>query len=261
MQRYNVRLLIAYDGSEFLGWQKTGKGTGRTVEETVERVLEKILQHPVNLQAASRTDRGVHAKGQVVNFFTSHTFDMAKLQRKMNQLLPPDVVVRSAVEAAPDFHPTLHAKGKEYHYEIACTPSCLPHVRFTRWHIPHPLDLDLMQEASSFIVGTRDFLAFCNARKNLCYENTIRTLAALRLIQVEDGLRIELIGDHFLYKMARNIVGTLVYVGLRKISPSQIPYIVAGKKRTEAGITAPAHGLTLYQVYYGDTTQRHEGGA
>lgn len=242
---------LAYDGTGYLGWQKTS--VGRSVEGVLSCTLEQILQHKIKLQAASRTDRGVHALGQIVNFFTDKpNLNIKRLKESVNELLPNDIqVVGMKYADDENFHPTLSAKSKEYHYLIAQDPYLLPHLRFTHWHFPYPLDLDLVHKACECLVGTKDFKTFCNQRKNLRYEDTVRTLFDLEVTRGEHNtLRISLTGDHFLYKMARNIVGTLIYVGAQKIPLDELPAILEGKKRQDAGITAPAHGLTLYKIYY-----------
>lgn len=251
MQQKNIVLQLAYDGTGYLGWQKTP--TGKSIEELLETTLSTILRHPVKLQAASRTDSGVHARGQVVNFFTPNTtHDFARIQRSLNQLLPDDIAVLS-VEEAPtfEFHPTLDVQSKEYHYLIARGPYLLPQLRLTHWHYPYELDLEEMRKACSFFIGRHDFKAFCNQRKDLNYEDTIRTLFNVEIEELaHNTLLITLKGDHFLYKMVRNIVGTLVYIGAKKIPLEQLPSIISGKNRVEAGITAPALGLSLHKINY-----------
>jgi len=240
---------VAYDGTNYFGWQKTK--TGPSIEGELERVLEKILQHPVPLQAASRTDRGVHARGQIVNFFTPKKLNVARLQKSLNQLLPPDIRVFSCTEASPSFHPTLSARGKEYHYLLALLPVLPPLFRHVAWHIPYPLNLHLMEEAAQKLTGCHEFRAFTNRRKNSAYISTTRHVSKVHIKKMDNGfLRIEIRGDNFLYKMARNIVGTIVWAGRGKIRPDDIPSILENKKRAHAGITAPAHGLTLHKIFY-----------
>lgn len=245
----NVVLQIAYDGSNYFGWQKTEAGPN--IEESLEIALEKILQHTVSLQAASRTDRGVHAYGQIVNFTTPKSVNLSSLKRSLNQLLPDDIRVLSLNVAPSDFHPTLSAKSKEYHYHLVYNKELMPHLRYTHWHIRAPLDIEAMRQASLQCIGANDFKSLCNQRKNLSYETTVRSLTKLTICELEENrLRIELEGNHFLYKMARNLVGTLVYVGLHKIPAESLTEILQSKKREKAGLTAPAQGLTLYRVYY-----------
>ena len=246
----NIILTVAYDGTQFYGFQKTP--TDSSVDGELEQALVTILQNKVLLQAASRTDRGVHASGQIVNFFTSKNPNLQKLHRSLNQLLPEDLAVLKVKEAPFfEFHPTLHAKAKVYHYQIYSSPTLMPYHRFTHWHIPTALNLDLMRKACSLFIGSHDFKAFCNQRKGLCYKDTVREISNLEIIEVEKNrLRIEITGTNFLYKMARNISGTLVYVGMEKLQLADIKNIISKKIRVEAGITAPAQGLFLHQVLY-----------
>lgn len=237
----NIRSLIAYNGTHYFGWQKTRMGP--SIEETLELCLQQILQHPVELQAASRTDRGVHAEGQVVNFFTDKPkVDLKKLHLSLAKMLPKDISPLALEEVETSFHPTLDSKGKEYQYQICNLPIQLPFLKDYSWHIPTPLDLPSMLIAKEFLLGTHDFSAFTNERT----DDTIRTIHS---IEIEPGL-FKIKGDKFLYKMVRNIVGTLVYVGLGKIPPTEIPTILSSRNRALAGMTAPAHGLCLKQVFY-----------
>jgi tRNA pseudouridine38-40 synthase len=247
---HNVKLTIAYDGTAFLGWQKTRMG--RSVEEVLQQVLEQILQEKICLQAASRTDAGVHARGQIVNFLTSkENLRLEKLLVSLNSLLPEDVAVMAVEEVPLQFHPTLHCQSKEYHYWVCYGQAQLPQQRFYSWHYPHRLDLAAMREAALLFIGERDFSAFCNFKKNSRYHSFSRQIWQLDILDFPDKqLCFKIRGNHFLYKMARNIVGTLVYVGITKIALEEIPIIFSTQDRTKAGITAPAHGLCLYRVYY-----------
>ncbi len=214
---------------------------GPTIQGTLQAVLEQILQQPTPLQAASRTDAGVHATGQVVNFFITKEISL----RSINALLPPDIRMLSLEEVPINFHPTLDAKSKEYHYQLCLAEVQLPHERRTAWHCPH-LNVPAMEEALAHLNGTHDFAAFTNATKEQ-RENRVRTLH----ISFEDNLKVILIGDAFLFRMARNIVGTLVQVGQGKLSPDEIPLILQQGDRSLAGVCAPPCGLSLAKVLYG----------
>lgn len=246
----NIKLIIAYDGTSYLGWQKTSMGP--SVEAALQKVLEQILQHPIVLQAASRTDAGVHAQGQVINFFTSHAqLDFDKLPISLNSLLPKDISVLSAVQAGASFHPTLDCVGKEYRYYICYGRTQMPHHRFYSWHYHYSLDLVAMREAAQLLLGKHDFEAFCNVKKNAAYPHHIRQLNRIDIVEIEQNrLCVVVYGPQFLYKMVRNIVGTLVYVGRGKLAKEIIPQLVEKGDRTEAGMTAPAHGLFLDHVDY-----------
>ncbi|HEY2811515.1 MAG TPA: tRNA pseudouridine(38-40) synthase TruA [Rhabdochlamydiaceae bacterium] len=244
----NLVLTLSYLGTPFKGWQKTRSSP--TIEEAVECALLRILRQHPKLQAASRTDAGVHAEGQIVNFLTDHPIDLPTLARALNGTLPKEVCVLSIEEHPLDFHPTLHCQAKEYRYQICNGPVQLPFHRFTSWHIPDTLHLENMQRGAELLLGTHDFSAFCNERA-LWDRNPVCHLQEISFAPLpSQRLRISIIGDHFLYKMVRNIVGTLVHVGWGKIAVEKLSDILESKDRTNAGVTAPAHGLSLYRVYY-----------
>jgi tRNA pseudouridine38-40 synthase len=241
----NVKFIIAYEGTAYSGWQKTE--TGPSVEGQLQGVLEQILQHPVKLQAASRTDAGVHAEGQVVNFFTEKEVVLDRLKKSCNGLLPADIRVLSAEEMSTTFHPTLDAKGKEYHYSVCFQETQLPFDRNFSWHFIKPVDVTLMREAATFFIGRHDFSALTNEKQ----ADNVRELYKIAI--EEEGIqkiKIRVIGNHFLYKMVRNIVGTLVYVGCGMLSLQEAKSLLERRDRTAAGMTAPAHGLKLKEVMY-----------
>lgn len=245
----NVKLTVAYEGTEFLGWQETQEGP--SIEGALRHALAQILQHPVSLQAASRTDAGVHAEKQIVNFHTEKAIDPRRLRRGCNALLPPSIVVTEVAAAPETFHPTLDVRGKVYLYRVSFGPVQLPFERHHAWHVPENLDIDIMRQAARDFLGTRDFATLCNFRKDLQYKTTVRTLTEIDIRLLAEGrLAIEVRGDHFLYKMVRNIVGTLIDIGRGKLPADAVPDILAAKHRPVAGVTAPAHGLTLKEVIY-----------
>ena len=242
-----IKLIISYDGSSFLGFQEGGPSP--TVEETLREVLETIYQEPLKLEGASRTDAGVHATGQVVCFKPTKKIEDPSLLIRINKLLPKSIRVLSYAEVKKSFHPTLDALGKEYHYHICNEPIQFPHMRHYSWHVYAPLDLHLMKKAACFFLGTHDFASLTNTSVSKPKE-TVRTLRKLAIYQEGSKLRIEVEGDNFLYKMVRNIVGTLVYAGMGKLSLEDVQNLLSQKDRRLAGITAPAHGLILHQVFY-----------
>ncbi|MGE5196497.1 MAG: tRNA pseudouridine(38-40) synthase TruA [Anaerolineae bacterium] len=247
--RHNIKCLIAYEGTHYLGWQKTRAGP--SVEESLEKVLAQVLQESLSLQAASRTDRGVHAEGQVINFFShKDKIDLQRLKKSINALLPDDIRLLQADIASETFHPSLDSIGKEYHYQICHSPIQMPiHRRFS-WHVPFPLDIDAMRKGFDVLQGCHDFSAFCNER-TLWKGDCIRNINTMTIASLENGrIQISIIGTHFVYKMVRNLVGTLIYIGLGKIPLHTLPHILASKDRKLAGVTAPAHGLFLKKVFY-----------
>lgn len=238
---HNTKIIISYDGTRYLGWQETQEGP--SIEGTLRQSLERILQHPVILQAASRTDQGVHAHGQVVNFFTPKTLSLHNL----NGVLPKDIAA-SSVEIMPEsFHPTLDCNGKEYHYHICNSHFQNPIYRLSSWHCYYKLNLDAMREAAQNLIGEHDFAAYCNYFTKNNYDSTIRRIDKLEILPSNNRLHIKISGNHFLYKMVRNIVGTLVFVGRGKLDPATFLQI---KDRRLLGVTAPAHGLYLHKVLY-----------
>lgn len=245
----NYKLTLSYVGTHYFGWQKTIDGP--SIEKSLEDALRLLLKHEITLQAASRTDRGVHAEGQVVNFFSSYTPpSTATFLRSLNQLLPRDIKVTSLEIMPLSFHPTLDALGKEYNYSITNAHTFDPFSRDHAWHVPQPLCLTLMREAAPLLLGTHDFSAFTNT----CFpkpSNPFCTLSQIEILSLPaHQILIRILGDHFLYKMVRNLVGALVYVGLKKISVAAIPHILASKDRKLAEMTAPAAGLRLKHVRY-----------
>lgn len=247
---HNIKLIVAYDGKDYLGWQKTNMGP--SIEATLQSVIEQILQHQAFLQAASRTDAGVHAQEQVVNFITTKAhLDLDKFQSSLNSLLPKDIVVLKAELMPASFHPTLDCIGKEYRYYICYDKTQLPHYRFYSWHVPYYLNLELIQEALPKLIGTHNFATFCNIKKNAHYTNYIREVHQLELIELDEKrLCFRICGNHFLYKMVRNLVGTLVDLGRGKIIPETLTTILQSEYRPQAGVTAPAYGLFLHAVFY-----------
>ncbi len=243
-------LEMAYEGTSYFGWQRTASGP--SVQQAVEEALAQLLQERVALEGASRTDRGVHASGQIAHFVTTRTgIHLGKLQTGLNALLPPSIRIWKAIEAPTGFHATLSATGKEYHYYLCNEMTQLPIHRYTSWHIPYALNAEAMLEAARYLIGTHDFTSLCNWRRNLNYTSYERTLTRVDLVPLAGGRwRIEVVGRDFLYKMVRNCAGMLTFAGRGKIVPKDIPNILAGRSRPLAGPTAPAHGLFLHKVYY-----------
>ncbi|MBS0625991.1 MAG: tRNA pseudouridine(38-40) synthase TruA [Verrucomicrobia bacterium] len=241
----NIKLILTYDGTHYFGWQKTK--TGPSVQESLEKALFQILRTPVLTEAASRTDRGVHARGQVVSFVLEEERDLSLLQYNLNSVLPSDIRILSLEETADSFHPTLDAVGKEYRYSICLGPVFDPFQRQYAWHVHQPLDLEAMQAAALAFIGTHDFSSFTTED----VEESTRTLFDVKIaVLPENQLEIRLYGDRFLYKMARRIVGTLVEIGQGKIPVGQVGTLFEKPNRSTAGMTAPAHGLFLHQVFY-----------
>lgn len=247
-----LKLIIRYDGQAYFGWQKTKMGP--SVEETLEHCLSTLLKEPISLTAASRTDRGVHAKGQVVSCSVEKPVNLNSLKKSLNGMLPYDIVVNHLSIEVDSFHATGDAQSKLYSYLVCGSAVQTPQNRYTSWHFHRELDLKLMRAAAADFIGTHDFRAFCNAKKNEPYESTIRTINSITIEELDDRRYLFLIeGNHFLYKMVRTLVGTLCYVGCGKLLKEDVSRILDVGSRVDAGMTAPAHGLTLEKVSFINT--------
>lgn len=243
----NFRLVLEYDGSHYHGWQRQ-KGL-LTIQEVLESRLEIMLNRPMSVRASGRTDAGVHAKGQVVNFYSETRMLPQEIQRGLNSLLPGDVVVLAAEEVPDSFHARFSATSKTYEYRILNRPEPSALERRFAWHICRPLCLDSIFESLKLLTGPRDFAAFMASGGSVrCTE---RELMRASVEQPDpEHLVFTFEADGFLRHMVRNLVGTLVEVGLGKRMPEEISSILAGKDRRAAGMTAPAHGLYLVSVQY-----------
>lgn len=243
----NFKLIIEYDGSLFHGWQRQKKD--RTVQETIENTISVMTKQPVNLIGSGRTDAGVHALGQVANFQSNTKITPEIFKKGLNSLLPDDIVIISCEQADLSFHARFAVKSKCYRYRLLnrLTPSAI--ARQYAWFIRKKLDIESMQYAALALIGTNDFKSFEGAGSPR--RTSIRTLLKTEIIKKDKGLvDCEFTADGFLRYMVRNITGTLVDVGLGKITPKQVQKILESKNRDIAGITAPSHGLFLVKVNY-----------
>jgi tRNA pseudouridine38-40 synthase len=244
------KLIIAYDGANYEGWQTQKTGTG--VQQVVEGALAKLFPGKHALHGSSRTDTGVHALGMVAHFeITAQDFKMPlrKLPLALNAWLPEDIRVLSATRAPESFHARFNAKGKQYRYYVWNHHAMNPLLRRTAWHVPQKLDLNLMHAAAKCFLGKHDFQSFA-ANPGYKKESTVRTLTRCEVRKSGAQFTFIIEGDGFLYKMCRGIVGTIVQAGLGKFPPGQIKTMLAQKDRSVAGMSAPAHGLTLWKVFY-----------
>jgi len=244
------KLTLAYDGTAYAGWQLQKTGTG--VQEKVEQALGRLLGLSPRLHSSSRTDAGVHALGMVAHVDVPSRrvpLPAQKLAIALNAHLPPDIRVVSAVRAAPDFHARFWARGKEYRYSVWNHRFMNPLLRHQAWHVPVPLDLQAMRAAAAELSGRHDFRSFA-ANRSYRAEQTVRELAQCSVRRQGSLVTFTLRADGFLYKMCRGIVGTLVQVGQGKINGAAVRAILDCCDRRAAGMTAPAHGLVLWKVFY-----------
>ena len=280
--RRNIRLVVAYDGTDFHGWQR--QPSLLTVQGQLEEMIAKLCQEPIILYGSGRTDAGVHALAQVANFTTSCRIPCSNLVKALNALLPPAVRVRAAIEVPPTFHARYDVRSKTYRYRMVRAAVCLPFISRFAWHYDYPLDLARMAEAARVFLGEHDFTSFAASAQS--EEDTPRSeeeaaslpsrpaglkprATALRAGRDQPPsavrrvfsskflwrertaiLTYEIKGSGFLHHMVRNMVGTLVEVGRGKLAPRDILGILQARDRTLAGPTAPAQGLCLVRVDY-----------
>ena len=245
-----IKLVIAYDGANYEGWQTQKIGTG--VQQIVEGALAKLFPGKPALHGSSRTDTGVHALGMVAHFkIPAEQFRMTlfKLPLAINAWLPEDIRVVSAARAKDNFNARFDATGKQYRYFIWNHFAMNPLLRRMAWHVPVKLDIKRMRVAAKLFVGKHDFQSFA-ANPGYKKASTVRSLT--RCDVKKSGLQYTIIieGDGFLYKMCRGIAGTIVQVGMGKFPPDHIKHMLEQKDRRVAGMTAPAHGLVLWKVFY-----------
>lgn len=258
MDSLKFKLIIAYDGTGYEGWQVQKTGTG--VQEKVETALAKLFPSQPRVHSSSRTDTGVHALGMVAHFEAPPAecrMTARKLALALNAWLPEDVRVLSAARARKTFHARFDAKGKQYRYFVWNHSAMNPLLRQSAWHLPRPLDLPAMRAAAPLLVGKHDFQSFA-ANPGYAKESTVRTLSRCDIRRSGRLLTFIIEGDGFLYKMCRGIVGTLVQVGLGKFTADGMSQMLALRDRRAAGMSAPAHGLVLWKVYYGPKSAQRE---
>jgi len=241
-----ICLTIAYDGSEFVGWQV--QPTGCSVQQLVEDALRQIVGQPVRLHSSGRTDAGVHARAMMAHFQTDRDLPLSAFREGVNRFLPMTVAVQEAREMPADFHARFSACGKWYRYSIYQGPVRHPLYGRFSWHLRQPLDLPSMQHAAAAFVGCHDFASFrssnCEAR------TTVREIFSVDLFEDGPLLHIDVRGGGFLKNMVRVMVGTLVEIGQGRRSQEDVARLLAHPDRTLAGKTAPPQGLCLMKVWY-----------
>ena len=248
MKLQTFKLILAYRGSDFYGWQR--QDPHPTVQLALETALKKIFGKSFHVAGSGRTDRGVHALGQVASFRVPGTHPPETLLRALNFHLPPGVRVLSVRKAAAEFHARFSAKGKTYLYRIVNEPFLHPMEIGRAWHVPRPLNLQAVRLAARLFVGRHDFASF-TSNPGYERESTIRRLRAIRITRKPGSvLEIAFDGDGFLYRMARNLVGALVKVGHGRLSVANLKKILAARSRSTAPPTAPPEGLYLLKVRY-----------
>lgn len=243
------KLTIAYDGTNYAGWQVQNTGLG--IQEVIQKPLSQLLKGKTDLTGSGRTDAGVHALGQTAHFHTEKPLDIFRFHYALNSLLPNDIRIVEMEEISLDFHARYKTTGKIYVYNLRLTPVQNPLRRLYSWHVRTPnFSLPLMQEAANKLIGTHDFKGFASeSHSGVASYDSIRTMKRVDIV-VGDETTITFEADGFLYKMVRNLVGTLVDIGRGQLPPDTIERVLNEKDRRLAGQAAPAQGLFLQQVLY-----------
>jgi tRNA pseudouridine38-40 synthase len=243
-----VQLTLEYDGTDYVGWQV--QPNGPSIQAELEQALSVLLEEPVKLTGAGRTDAGVHALGQVASFTTARTVPLRAFVQGLNSLLPKDIAVRAARERAEGFDARRSARGKTYRYRVVNRSSRAPLWRRYAWELFRPLDEAAMARGAAALLGRHDFSAF---RASDCEAaTTVREVRRLAVAREGEQVVFEVIATAFLKHMVRNLVGTLVEVGLGRRDAGSLGALLASRDRTLAGATAPARGLCLVEVHYDD---------
>ncbi|MDI6731073.1 MAG: tRNA pseudouridine(38-40) synthase TruA [Candidatus Margulisbacteria bacterium] len=249
----NIKLTIQYDGTDYCGFER--QKNGPSIQAAVEKALQKIFKTPTRIIGASRTDAGVHACCQVVSFKTKSPIPVRRIPQALNGILPPAIRVMAASLVGPKYNPRFAAKSKTYEYLIYNGEVLNPLFNRFVWHIRPRLNIAAMKKAAKYLVGKHDFSSFCASHSN--NKDPIRVLHQLVIshssVVIWDSCQLSVVscklkGNGFLYKMVRNIVGTLVEVGMGKRKPQDVKAIIDAKDRKKAGRTAPAQGLCLVKV-------------
>ena len=243
----NFKLIVQYDGTRYDGWQRQGNTTN-TIQGKLEHVLGELTGRGAEINGASRTDAGVHARGQVVSARLDTALTPREIRDYCNRYLPGDIAVASCEAADERFHARLNAKGKRYEYRLWTGE--VPNVFERRFLCAEakPLDLEAMRRAAILLLGTHDFRSFCSNKR--LKKTSVRTLTRLDLEQHGGELRLVFEGTGFLYNMVRILVGTLVEIGRGERRPEDITAILSSCDRQSAGVTMPPQGLILDEVFY-----------
>ena len=250
----NIRIIVAYDGTDLAGYQKQPDDKGLTVQGCLEYGLSKICNEPIQIYGASRTDAGVHAKFQVCTFQTSGAIPVENIPRAMIAHIPKDIVVLEAVDIPLDWKPRWNIYGKEYVYTIHNQLIANPLTKRYHWHVKKPLNIELMQAAGNELLGTHDFTTLKGT--NSTPADPVKTIMGIHVEGKGPHVTISVVGDGFLYHMVRNIAGLLVDVGLGRRKVEDIKVYLAAKDRRVIGKTAPAQGLCLEEIFFTEERQQ-----
>lgn len=246
MSLKRIRLTVAYDGTNYCGWQIQNNGI--TIESELNRCLSDLFKEDIKVIGASRTDSGVHALGNIAVFDTQARMPAEKVSYALNQRLPEDIRIQASEEVAPDWHPRHCDSRKTYEYRIYRGQFPMPVKRLYSYFTYYKLNVELMRRAAAYLVGEHDFKSFCQTGAQV--ETTVRTIYALEVEEQGQDVVIRVCGNGFLYNMVRIIAGTLLEVGQGRRSPESMEDVLLACDRQKAGPTAPAHGLMLMKYEF-----------
>lgn len=243
------RLLLAYDGTSYAGWQV--QPTGVSIQAILEAAASTLLKIHTPVTGSGRTDAGVHALGQVAHFTADESLDLPRFLRSMNGMLPKEIRLLAVDQVAETFHARFSATGKIYRYHLCLEPVYNPFRRLYSWHYRGSVDRDLLRAAADRFIGTHDFTSFANsASEGSAAKNPVRTIERIEIFERDGEVQIEFEGNGFLYRMVRNLVGMMMAVATGKSSLEEIDHLLAIQDRRAAPMGAPAHGLFLVKVKY-----------
>lgn len=241
-----IMLTVEYEGTSYVGWQTQPNGTA--VQQMIEEGLQKVVSHPVELRSSGRTDSGVHARAMPAVFKTDTKMPLTAFTEGVNRFLPSDIAIKDAREVAEDFSPIRDALAKRYRYTIYNSTIRSPLLRNFSWHIREPLDLNAMETAAELFLGLHDFGSFRASNCGACTSK--RRIDSVIIEQMQNIITIDVTGGGFLKNMVRIMAGTLVDVGRKRFTPEYISKLLEVPDRKKAGVTAPACGLCLMEVFY-----------
>ena len=243
----NIKCIVTYEGTRYQGWQRQ-ESSDNTIQGKLEQLISRMCNEKIEIQGSGRTDAGVHALGQVINFHTHSEMPVEQMLAYMNQYLPEDIAVVEIEEVPERFHSRLNAKGKQYSYRV--WNSSIPNVFWRRYAytVEADLDVEAMEEAARHLLGEHDFKSFTSTKKGK--KSTVRRIDSIHIKKDGDLLTFTFRGDGFLYHMIRILMGTLMEVGMGQRSAASIPEVLAAKDREKAGSLVPGKGLVLEKVFY-----------
>lgn len=244
----NYKLIIAYDGTRYNGFQRQSKHPEKTIQGKLENVLSQLFEAPIQIIGSGRTDAGVHAKGQVCNFHAKKELPLETILTYLHDYLPNDIAILNLCIASPRFHARYNVVGKRYSYTVDNGYFADPFFLKYAYHVPTELDLNAMKEASTYLLGEHDFKAFTSLKsKN---KSTVRHLKKITFSQEGSKLIFTYEGNGFLQHMVRILTGTLIEIGQKKRKPEDIPHLLASKEREQTGHKVPPQGLCMEEVFY-----------